>query len=679
MNELFSQGGKGSTGILTNKQAVARYFGVKQSDVVYFSPGTPLTGYKVIYDKESQRAYSLPADIGSGVTAVSLSPAGVLVHSTGSVDLGALAVTREEYVTLPGSFDTGVTVNTKNELVVFTDGKYRWDGTLPKEVSAGSTPKTSGGVGLGAWVSVGDASLRTNLSSNGGFGLIGTPYGGTLSDTIKYGTPEMYLSVSSDVTAAIQNAMDNHDTIDMSGRDWTIERPIGLHDGNSLDLRSANIISNVGAGNHIFVAEDAIQNGINVIAGGGVISGTAKSVFYFQGSTLTPSASADYARNIRISGVYCSSDNIDHFIYMYGAVRQVFLNNCYAYVKGGMYAEGKIVEIYSNNCMWYGSGSATASDARLTVKAINPGYVPEGFHFTENLFDGTGYSWNVTDMYVMTVSGGYIGGDGLFGQPIALNHFINITGSECKGSIIFSPTSANDYRANIQPAIMHSKGVSGSVIIGDNANGINVTTKLIASAHPSNAGVGVVVGNGCTNIQLDLSVDQTYDRAATFNGASGARCSVLVRNYLGSSNAVHSDRPVNIITSPVTNSVSLGLVEKYENIPADTYTVGSAMASISINAARGKRGVIILNMSLSGLAAGTSQVFTITVPSNLIVPSGTGWTSLAIRPQFTTGLVSMEIPFYTNADIVDGSITVNNFAGNSAVVALNAYVGYKLL
>lgn len=173
MNELFSQGGKGSTGILTNKQAVARHFGVKQSEVVYFSVGAPLTGYKVIYDKESQRAYSLPADIGSGVTAVSLSPAGVLVHSAGSVDLGALAVTREEYVTLPGSFDTGVTVNTKNELVVFTDGKYRWEGTLPKEVPAGSTPSTTGGEGLGAWVSVGDAAFRSELAAPTGSELIG--------------------------------------------------------------------------------------------------------------------------------------------------------------------------------------------------------------------------------------------------------------------------------------------------------------------------------------------------------------------------------------------------------------------------------------------------------------------------------------------------------------------------
>ena len=171
MNEMFSQGGKGSTGILTNKQAIARKFGVKQSEVVYFSVGVDLGGYKVIYDKATQRAYSLPADIGSGVTAVSLSSAGVLVHSAGNVDLGALAVTREEYVTLSGSFDTGVTVNTKNELVVSTAGKYRWDGGFPKIVPAGSTPETAGGIGLGAWLSVGDSVLRSQISNPNGASL----------------------------------------------------------------------------------------------------------------------------------------------------------------------------------------------------------------------------------------------------------------------------------------------------------------------------------------------------------------------------------------------------------------------------------------------------------------------------------------------------------------------------
>ncbi|WP_368877367.1 hypothetical protein [Providencia vermicola] len=41
---------------------------------------------------------------------------------------------------------------------------YRWDGDLPKQVLAGSTPQSTGGIGKGAWVSVGDASLRTQLN-----------------------------------------------------------------------------------------------------------------------------------------------------------------------------------------------------------------------------------------------------------------------------------------------------------------------------------------------------------------------------------------------------------------------------------------------------------------------------------------------------------------------------------
>lgn len=176
MKDMFAQGGSGSAGIKTNKQAVARHFGVKQSEITYFSVGAVLSGYKVIYDKETQRAYSLPTDLDSGVTAVSLSTAGVLVHSSGSVDLSALAVSREEYVTLPGSFDTGVTVNTKNELVVSTNGKYRWDGALPKYVPDNSTPETTGGIAAGAWVGIGDASLRLNLKNPGGDKLIGSSH-----------------------------------------------------------------------------------------------------------------------------------------------------------------------------------------------------------------------------------------------------------------------------------------------------------------------------------------------------------------------------------------------------------------------------------------------------------------------------------------------------------------------
>ena len=68
------------------------------------------------------------------------------------------------------SFERGFNVTTWNEALLWEeDGDYyRWDGTLPKNVPAGSTPETSGGIGLGAWVSVGDATLRNQISDPDG-------------------------------------------------------------------------------------------------------------------------------------------------------------------------------------------------------------------------------------------------------------------------------------------------------------------------------------------------------------------------------------------------------------------------------------------------------------------------------------------------------------------------------
>ncbi|WP_345739988.1 glycerophosphodiester phosphodiesterase family protein [Morganella morganii] len=73
------------------------------------------------------------------------------------------------------SFQQGAEITKRNEILrdETTGEYYRWDGDLPKTVPAGSTPESAGGVGIGAWVSVGDASLRSQLSSPAGSALIG--------------------------------------------------------------------------------------------------------------------------------------------------------------------------------------------------------------------------------------------------------------------------------------------------------------------------------------------------------------------------------------------------------------------------------------------------------------------------------------------------------------------------
>ena len=73
-----------------------------------------------------------------------------------------------------GSFEEGATVNSKADAVwhIAAGQCYSWDGAFPKSVPVGSTPETTGGIYQGAWVSVGDASLRSDLSSPDGDSLI---------------------------------------------------------------------------------------------------------------------------------------------------------------------------------------------------------------------------------------------------------------------------------------------------------------------------------------------------------------------------------------------------------------------------------------------------------------------------------------------------------------------------
>ncbi|MER3366534.1 hypothetical protein ABQD47_18135 [Providencia rettgeri] len=66
---------------------------------------------------------------------------------------------------LVDSFEKGALITGRYQALHFEyQGEfYRWDGGLPKQVPAGSTPQSTGGIDKGAWVSVGDASLRGEL------------------------------------------------------------------------------------------------------------------------------------------------------------------------------------------------------------------------------------------------------------------------------------------------------------------------------------------------------------------------------------------------------------------------------------------------------------------------------------------------------------------------------------
>lgn len=87
--------------------------------------------------------------------------------------LAQQAISAFGYITLD-SFEDGNTLTLPNQVLrlEFTGEYYRWDGAFPKSVPANSTPESTGGIGTGKWLSVGDAVLRSDLAGPGGAQLV---------------------------------------------------------------------------------------------------------------------------------------------------------------------------------------------------------------------------------------------------------------------------------------------------------------------------------------------------------------------------------------------------------------------------------------------------------------------------------------------------------------------------
>ncbi|EIA4232802.1 hypothetical protein K7H59_000895, partial [Escherichia coli] len=130
--------------------------------------------------------------------------------------LAQQSISQFGYITLD-SFEDGNTLTLPNQVLRLeaTGEYYRWDGSLPKDVPSGSTPETTGGIGIGAWLSVGDSALRSELASDVGDPLVShhkvqvAPQG-TLAEMEYYFTPEQFDAVGDGVandTIAVNNCM----------------------------------------------------------------------------------------------------------------------------------------------------------------------------------------------------------------------------------------------------------------------------------------------------------------------------------------------------------------------------------------------------------------------------------------------------------------------------------------
>ncbi|XAG95372.1 hypothetical protein MIF8_81 [Erwinia phage MIF8] len=161
MNNQFTQPKK-VVAVETNKQAIARVFDIKASEVLYAKADVPLQGYKVIYDPQTQHSYALPV-LGATETVVSLSN-GKLTTSANVYDLAVLAVLREEWNKLNQTFNSGFTLTEANQVATDGNSLYRWAGAFPKDVPSGSSVDSTGGEDSDAWVNVSTSGTQRQLS-----------------------------------------------------------------------------------------------------------------------------------------------------------------------------------------------------------------------------------------------------------------------------------------------------------------------------------------------------------------------------------------------------------------------------------------------------------------------------------------------------------------------------------
>lgn len=80
-----------------------------------------------------------------------------------------------------GTFSAGCTVSQANGVVSDGTSYWKWDGSLPKTVTAGSSPTPTG---AGAWILVSDGAFRSSLANSNSTDLVGGKEARTLGNIV---------------------------------------------------------------------------------------------------------------------------------------------------------------------------------------------------------------------------------------------------------------------------------------------------------------------------------------------------------------------------------------------------------------------------------------------------------------------------------------------------------------
>lgn len=490
-----------------------------------------------------------------------------------------------------------------------------------------------------------------------------------------------------DDTSAIQKCVNAFSYIDMrNSHKWIIKQTITIPSNRVVDLSGSDLHAEV-EGAPIFKFETAGE-GLTITHGGGVITGVADSFLYCEGTTFTPTSVNHSARQIRLDGIHVVGTGIKWFCDWQKAVRQVFMTKIQTYTSSGFNVNGKCVEIEGYGCIFYGATDDLNSRG-FKLRAPGGGrWYSEGFHFTDCTIDNYGITFDITDIYAMSITGGFVGSlmdespltnasrVAVFGRPTSTTcRDIKFTAVNIYGSIEFRPegTGGYDYQAKFTGCT--STGSKTPFIhIKNNASNIDISNHKF---HSAENGIAIVCDNNNYSININgISCDPSFVSCVQIKGVSGANCSVRNVSYAGSGDPVYTERPVLLSGIQATTTVSRYMQKFNTSDLNGSRIVGEVIASVTDSFAKGEAGEIVCEISYSG-ADVANQRFDITVPSGMVVPSGTGWNSRLIFTKAASGRLSVRIPYYTTEDISNESIVLTNSVGSTVLISYHGIFGFK--
>ena len=488
-----------------------------------------------------------------------------------------------------------------------------------------------------------------------------------------------------DSSTAFQAAINAASVVNMTSGTFLISNTVTIPSNRVINIEGTNIVANTGS-NPLFKTAVAATS-ININGGGQVnISGTASSFLQCIGATNQPTSFANYASAITLNGLRISSTSIGLFLDLQLAVREVFVTNCYIYTENGINSSGANVAIYVANSEIFGSTGAAGT---YGVKLRSPGgtsYFNQGWTFVNCTLDNFINTFDISDIFVFQVTSCYIGCVST-GYTFNFTYNANTTHTEeimiGAGTVLAGPVIFNNYSgggttfrtnfSNFQMLLTNQTGFT----LGNNCGEITINDGRFTSSGGSNVGINAKAGNNnCTF--SNLTFDPNFVGGIIINDTYGAGYNVNNIKYEGTGSDYYSNAaPAQIANLPVISSAIAAYKQTFNQVQG-TFATSSVMSTSTGSFSVGETGNIVVTLYCSGLNAST-QLFTISVPTGMVLPSGstpTNWSAANIYPSFASGVVSIQIPYYVTTAITNGSISITNTTGNSAVVAYQSYFGF---